>query len=212
MQRQIRQQGKKKRIFALCDGKSEIEYLTLTTSAYNVDKRLVKIENRPFKNSEEMLAELEKLKPKKKSIKLAYEEIHLICDKEKLENKSRQTSYRKFTTEIKKLQKHFGTTTLKIITSFPTFEFFLLLHFPLKDGEFKKLHDNKELIKLLSSQYKSYSKGSRKWMEDAIFNKEFEKKINLALDRAERIKTSDSNSWTKIFETVRQIIDNSEPK
>jgi hypothetical protein len=208
MARKTGAQGKKKRILVLCDGESEITYSSLTVSAYNVNKNLVTVVKKPFKNLETMLAELGNRKPKKKEI-LKYEEIHLICDKEKLSNKSRQISYEKFIDEVNKIRKSFGSTTIKIVASFPTFEFFLSLHFPIKDKEFKKLHNDRELIELLSKQHQNYTKGSEKWLKDAIFNKHFEEKISLAIERASQIKPSDSNSWSDVFETVRQIINNS---
>ena len=209
MSRQIKSQGKKKRILLLCDGESEIVYSTLTISTHKVSERLVAVKTKPFKNLKNILIELKKLKLKTKGMKLAYEEIHLICDKEKLSNKSRQVSYQNFVAEVKKLQKEFDDTTLKIITSFPSFEFFLLLHFPLEDKEFKKLHNDKELIDLLSKQHKNYKKGDKKWMEYAIFKKDYGEKIKRAIDRAIKIKASDSNSWSNVFETVRQILNNS---
>lgn len=208
MSRKIRQQRQKKRIIILCEGESEITYLGLSVSTYKVERRFVTVRSKPFKNLENILTELENLKPKNGKI-LPYEEIHLVCDKEKLSNKGRQKSYDNFTAAVKNLQKSFGTTVLKVITSFPSFEFCLLLHFPIEDSEFKKLHDDKELIKALSKQHKNYVKANKKWMEDAIFSKESERKISLFIKRAEKIKPSDNNSWTNLFETVEQIINNS---
>jgi hypothetical protein len=208
MARGIRQQGKKKRILVLCDGESEITYSKLVVSSYNVNKNSVTVVNKPFKNLGNMLAELESRKPEKKEI-LKYEEIHLICDKEKLSNKSRQASYEKFVAGVNGMRKTFGSTAIKIITSFPAFEFFLSLHFPIKDNEFKKLHTDKELIELLSGQQKNYAKGNEKWLKDAIFSRNPEEKIKQAIERASKIKPSDNNSWSNVFETVRQIINNS---
>ncbi|MBU6339119.1 MAG: RloB domain-containing protein [Rickettsiales bacterium] len=201
-------QGRKKRILILCDGESEITYLKLTVAAYNVDKDLVTIINKPFKNLENVLLELEKRKPERKAI-LKYEEIHLICDKEELNNKKRQNSYQSFIKKVDQIRKSFATTKLKIIDSFPTFEFFLLLHFPLESKTFKKLHSNKELINLLSKQCKNYNKGNEKWLKDSIFSNDYKEKIKRAIDRAIKIKVSDNNSWSKVFETIQQIINNS---
>lgn len=209
MSRKARQQGKKKKILILCGGESESVYLNLTVSAYNVDRRrFITIERKIYKNLEDMEARLEDLKPKRGEIN-RFDEIHLICDKEKLSNKVRQISYNKLKTKINELQKSFVDTELKIIASFPSFEFPLLLHFPIKDAEFSRLHDDKELKTLLSKQHKNYAKGDQKWMEGAIFSKEFDANISRAINRSEKIKTSDNNSWTDLFKTVKQIINNS---
>jgi len=209
MSRKINHQKTKKRILVLSEGKSEITYSTLTASTYKVSERLVSIAREPFKNLENLLKELEKRKPQKGKI-LPYEEIHLLCDKENLSNKARQKSYKIFVAEIKKLQKDFKNTDLKIITSFPSFEFFLLLHFPITETEFKKLHSDKELLQLLSKQHKNYTKGNQKWLEDSIFNKDSAEKITRAITRAEKLNHSDNNSWSDVFQTVRQIINNSD--
>lgn len=198
-------QLKKRRILLLCDGESEIAYFKLLKKKLKVNKSLI-IHNKPLKNLESILHKLYRIKPAKGK-RLEYEEIHLICDQEDISKKERHKSYEKFVVEIKKLNKEFKETDIKIISSFPDFEFWLLLHFPIKDSEYKKLYKSSDLKKILSKFHSKYQKGNEKWLENAIFNDI--KTVKIAINRADKIQKSDNNCWTRVCDTVRQIFNNS---
>ena len=160
MPRKTRSQNKHKKILILPEGQSELLYLKLVTSEYRPLKRnLTNINNKPFKNLEEITKEVKRLAKEYRDRNLPYDEIHIICDKESLSNKSRQKSYQNLEKEKNIINNAVKETEIKIISSFPTFEFFLILHFK-KIKNFKKLHTDKSLKEILSNQHIKYKKAN----------------------------------------------------
>jgi len=63
------------------------------------------------------------------------------------------------------------------------------------------------LKKSLSKFCSGYKKGCSKWLERAIFNDI--DNVKQASKRANKIKESDSNSWSRVYKTLNHIINNS---
>ncbi|MDA9231272.1 RloB family protein [Rickettsiales bacterium] len=203
-----------------CDGATEIKYFKILKKVLDIKSNLLCISDTPIKNIENYRIKANKIKDNPR-IYEDFLEIHFICDIEDMHknhhNKARITNFEKEIFEINKyLNKIKQDLQIKIIDSFPSFEFWLLLHFPkIKDKDFNKLYSNNEIKKKLEKVMScKYKKADESWLKKLLSsNKEEVKDIMIrAIQRAKKTKKEEeffNQSYTMVFETVRQALINS---
>ncbi len=215
------QSQQKKNILLFCDGDTEIKYFKILKKVLGIKSSLLHISDMPMRNIKNYLEKAKKIKDNPRDYK-DFLEIHFICDVEDLhKNSHNKTRIINFEKEISEINKYFKKMKrgridlqLKIIDSFPSFEFWLLLHSPkIENKDFNKLYSNEELVRKLKEKYQ-YKKGDLTWLEKILFsNKENARDVIIgAIQRAEKTKKTEESfnqSYTMVFETARQALINS---